>query len=211
MGGTGKRTMFLRSGGSLRAALVGVWLASWLSMPATAVEPSRQPLLDLRFMVGSWCGEAFGGRIEEHWTNEEGRSMVGVFRLVVGGETRVIELLSILAEGPVTVYRFNHFGHDLTRWEDSPLEYRLVETGERRAVFEMETRNDQVPRQLIYEATGSDILTVTLVGWTVEPPAQGSETEVLIMRRSTLRRISPSPEGLDGESSSHNSGLCSTK
>lgn len=152
---------------------------------ATPAPGQEGSLTTLGFMVGSWAGEAFGGRIEEHWTGPSGGSMVGMFRLVVEGRARVIELFTVVREDERIVYRFNHFDPDLRRWEEAPLTYVLVETGEHRATFEMADRNDRVPRQLVYERIDDTTLRVALVGWPDDTDAV--ETDHLVLRSASLR------------------------
>jgi hypothetical protein len=160
-----------------------------LTRLATSPEPAVLPasLSGLEFMIGSWRGEAFGGRIEEHWSGPLGGTMFGMYRLVEGERARLIELITVTHEEERIVYRFNHFHPDLRRWESEPLLYVLVEAGPGRAVFEMAERNAMVPRQLIYERIDEDTLQVGLVGWPGGPEAEEPGRERILFRRSDLR------------------------
>jgi len=63
----------------------------------------------LSWLTGAWIGEGLGGEIEEYWTPPKGGTMHAAFRLVTGGETRIIEYLLITEtpEGEMPPF----FGH----------------------------------------------------------------------------------------------------
>ena len=43
--------------------------------------------------------------------------MVGMFRLVVAGQTRVVQLMTLVEEEPGVILSLNHFTPQLQRWE----------------------------------------------------------------------------------------------
>ena len=117
-------------------------------------------LTDLDWMVGRWEGKAPGGDVEEHWTRAAGGSMVGVFRLVKGGKTQVLEFLIIGEEDGGIVYRFKHFSSKMIAWEDKPLFYRLTELTGEKALFESQEIIPGKPSRLIYTRAGTDSLVI---------------------------------------------------
>ena len=42
--------------------------------------------------------------------------MVGMFRLVVAGQTRVVQLMTLVEEEPGVILSLNHFTPQLQRW-----------------------------------------------------------------------------------------------
>ena len=67
--------------------------AALAQFPAPA--PSRAVLSDLSWMAGRWIDDSGGDLSEEVWTAPEGDSMMGMWRYVSGGKTRIYELLTI--------------------------------------------------------------------------------------------------------------------
>ena len=130
------------------------------TQPATS--PAAFPTIgELAWMRGDWRGEAFGGRVEEHWLAPDGGSMLGLFRHIGNdGKMRVCEFMMIEQEKDATVYRFRHYNPGLKPWEpdDKPLMFHLVRTTEREAVFEHPGEQD--PKRLIYRRAGKTGLTV---------------------------------------------------
>ncbi len=109
-------------------------------------------LENLAWLEGLWAGPGFDGAVEEYWSAPAGRSIAGMFRLVVAGQTRVVELRTLLEEPDGLILRLNHFTPALQRWEreTEPLTYRLVELTKARAVFESETPTESLPKRIIY-------------------------------------------------------------
>ncbi len=70
------------------------------------------------WVAGHWHGEAFGGQVEEVWSKPAGGAMMGMFRLVQGGEVGFYEILTLLEEEGSLVFRLKHFNSDLTGWEE---------------------------------------------------------------------------------------------
>ncbi|MCI0490112.1 MAG: DUF6265 family protein [Blastocatellia bacterium] len=120
----------------------------------------KPSLADLDWMVGRWEGKALGGDVEEHWTRAAGGSMVGMFRLVKGEKTPVLEFFIIAEEDGGVVYRFKHFSSKMVAWEEKPLFYRLVELTGERALFESQEIIPGKPSRLIYNKTGADSLVI---------------------------------------------------
>ena len=71
--------------------------------------------LQLGWMAGHWRGTKGDGVIEEIWSALEGDSMMGMFRLVSGGELRFYEFISVemLSESDVETAEFEAVRREL--------------------------------------------------------------------------------------------------
>lgn len=83
---------------------------------------------DVAWMVGSWSGEAFGGTFEQSWNPASVGSMVGMFKLINGGEVNFYELLLLVEEEESLSLKVKHFTPEFTAWEekDDYVHFRLV-------------------------------------------------------------------------------------
>lgn len=92
---------------------------------------------EVSFISGYWLGEAFGGIIEEIWSNPLGNSMMGSFKLVVNDSIEFYELCTISEVNETLIFRLKHFHHNLKGWEekDETIEAPLVKIDGNRAYF----------------------------------------------------------------------------
>lgn len=81
------------------------------SVPAASIE-------DVSWVAGHWTGQALGGIAEEVWSPPLGNGMMGMFKLVKGGEVAFYELLTIVEENGSLVLKLKHFDADLAGWEE---------------------------------------------------------------------------------------------
>ncbi len=88
--------------------------------------------------------------------------MVGMFRLVVAGQTRVVQLMTLGEEDPGVILSLNHFTPQLQRWEreKKPLRFLLMELTEARAVFNCLRPQESLPEQMIYQKAAQNALTI---------------------------------------------------
>ena len=130
--------------------------------PAVDAKPTID---DLAWLVGSWHGEGLGGRVEEHWTNASGGTMLGAFRLVREEEVHVIEYVMITEEEDRIALRFKHFRPDYTTWEDNrPLEFTLLSVSGREAIFHSEVPDQTSPRRITYRLSDDGELSAVVAG-----------------------------------------------
>ncbi len=88
------------------------------------------PMGELGWLSGSWASEHEGSWVEEHWTAERGRLMLGVGRSGAAGKPTSFEFLRIEpGEDGTPVYLAAPGGGEATP-------FRLVEAGAASAVFE---------------------------------------------------------------------------
>ena len=107
--------------------------------PAAAREPRpKATLADFGWLTGHWTGPALGGLSEEVWSDANGGSMMGMYRLVKDGRIVFYELLTLVEEGDSVVLRLKHFNADLTGWEEKAevREFPLVSLTPTEAAFD---------------------------------------------------------------------------
>jgi hypothetical protein len=90
---------------------------------------SRESLSDLAWLAGGWQGTMGKAQIEEHWIQPAGGTMLGVSRTVAGGRTVSFEFLRIESRPDGPVYVAQPQGRP-------PVEFKLTQRSENRAVFE---------------------------------------------------------------------------
>jgi len=155
--------------------LTALLAAAELSADSSTGVPA---LADLEWMVGSWIGDQENTRIEEHWTEAAGNSMMGSFKMVKDGEPVFYEFMLLEQDDDGVALRIKHFGPGLDGWEskDESIDFDLVSAQPGEATFESEI--DGVRERLIYAKTESGELVITL-----EKPAKGSTSVFRFDRR----------------------------
>lgn len=121
---------------------------------ALSQEKGKITLEDIFWLAGHWQGEGFGGICEEIWNKPSGSSMVGTFKLIVEGEVRFYEIMTITLDSTGPVLKIKHFNADLTGWEekDKVITFPYVGASENMIEFD----------GLIYEKTAVDKLRITV-------------------------------------------------
>lgn len=134
-----------------------------LALGASADEPSGTPetapgaetnLQQLDWMVGDWVGDGFGGVCEEIWYPASGGAMIGMFRLVVDGEAKFYEFMTLAPGAGGPSLRLKHFNPDLTGWEEKAevVEFPFVAMDKKMIEF----------GGLTYERTSDSTLRITV-------------------------------------------------
>jgi hypothetical protein len=150
----------------MRQLLLGLLL---VAAPAAGADPPPEPqvpatLADVAFMAGHWVGGAPGDLSEEVWSAPEGDSMIGMWRYVAKGRIRILEILTLTAEGPNVVLRIRHFDPKLVAREekDRAVELPLVAKGRNEAVFAGIEHGAKGTVRLTYRRGDDDSLTAVL-------------------------------------------------
>lgn len=155
-----------------RSWAAGSLLLSLLIGPLSVATESAaaETSADLTWIAGDWVGGDDDSYIQEQWSAAEGKSMMGMFRLIQGGKVAFYEFMTITWDLSGTVLRIKHFDADLVGWEEKgdSIAFALVEVDSQRAVFETEKDGD--PERLVFERH-QDELVITL-----EKPAEGTRT-----------------------------------
>ncbi len=93
---------------------------------------AKQPqanLQDVKWLVGSWTGTAFGSQFEEVWNPESANSMVGMFKLFDEQKgVSFYELMLLIEENDSLSLLVKHFSADFTAWEEKKdfIKFKLV-------------------------------------------------------------------------------------
>ncbi len=75
-------------------------------------------LQDISWISGYWTGEAFGGQVEEIWSNPLGNSMMFSFKLVVDHKVKFYELGGITEKDNTLLLQLKHFDSEFRGWEE---------------------------------------------------------------------------------------------
>ena len=75
-------------------------------------------LADIRWLAGTWRGEAFGKEFEEVWSAPSAGSMVGMFKLMGEEGVDFYELMVLDERSGNLTLRVKHFSADFTAWEE---------------------------------------------------------------------------------------------
>ena len=102
-------------------------------------QDTLQPKLEnIAWISGTWHGEAFGGQVEEIWSNPFGDSMMATFKLTVDGKVQFYEIEIIREIENNLILQLKHFNNDLKGWEtkDETVDFPLKYITKTKAVFE---------------------------------------------------------------------------
>lgn len=93
---------------------------------------------NIAWISGTWHGEAFGGQVEEIWSEPSGGSMMATFKLVVEGQVGFYEIEIIREVGNTLLLQLKHFKSNLKGWEtkDETVDFPLKYITKNKAVFE---------------------------------------------------------------------------
>ena len=152
----------------LGTALLGTALFAMSSAGRfAAAEQAGAPeakLSDLAWIAGRWVDDRDGNLSEEVWTAPSGDTMLGMWRYVAGGKTRVVEILRIAVEDGGPVLRLRHFDRELVGREErtQSVVLRLVEWKRRSARFQGPPVGASGLVTIHYRRPDDDRLVVTL-------------------------------------------------
>lgn len=81
-------------------------------------EKTLEPKLEnISWISGNWKGQAFGGIVEENWSEPSGGSMMATFKLISKGEVSFYEIEIIRELENTLILQLKHFDKDLKGWE----------------------------------------------------------------------------------------------
>ena len=81
------------------------------------VNSPKATLTDVSWISGNWKGKAFGGIVEENWSEPSGDSMMATFKLISDGKVSFYEIEIIREVNESLILQLKHFNGDLTGWE----------------------------------------------------------------------------------------------
>lgn len=120
--------------------IVASAVALMAAAPLAAQAPSGG-VESLAWMEGAWAGEKDGVAMEELWTGPRGGALLGLHRDVKGQRLLSWEFLRIQATDAGIVY----FASPRSA---PPTAFKLVEAGDKRAVFE--NKEHDFPQRILY-------------------------------------------------------------
>jgi len=122
-----------------RTTLMTILLCALLA--EVQAQAPKDAVAQLSWLEGRWEGVSDGMSMEEQWTSVRGGALLGVHRDVRGDRMVSFEFLRIQAT-PEGAFYFASPG------SRPPVAFKLVEAGERRAVFE--NRQHDFPQRILY-------------------------------------------------------------
>lgn len=114
---------------------------------------------DLKWLSGSWEGEAFGGRVEEFWSSPSSNAMMGMFRLLLNNKDRLYEFLIIEESEKNIAMKFKHISSGYTELEDKPIILNLINLTDDHATFS----SDDSSLVISYHIINEDELNIELL------------------------------------------------
>ncbi len=73
---------------------------------------------DFAFLSGEWTGEAFGGNVEEYWSEPSDDVMLGIFKLSEKDTTVFTEFFQLKSINGILQLRLKHFSNNFIGWEE---------------------------------------------------------------------------------------------
>lgn len=145
------------------------WIVTLLLLAAGAPARAQKAapgatLADVAFIAGHWKGEMGSSLSEEIWASPSGDNMMGMWRLVAGGQVKLFEFLNIVQEAEGPVFRLRHFDRQGVGREekDKPVVLKLVSLKPREAAFEGPEYSGAGTVRLTYRRPSDQALSVTL-------------------------------------------------
>ena len=98
----------------------------------------KAKLADVAWISGNWKGEAFGGLVEENWSDPSGDSMMATFKLINDGKVSFYEIEIIREVKESLILQLKHFNGDLKGWEtkDETVDFPLVKITDSMVYFD---------------------------------------------------------------------------
>ena len=162
--------------------------------PSSATAATKSALDNFAWLEGRWRGE-WGPRLAEQiWLGPKAGEMLGVFRLVEGDKTLVLELFTLVEKSGGVDFYFRHFTPQLLPWEKSDatvLNLAKFDT----TTFDFENSRDAMPKRSILTRVDAD----TYVARSELIPENGEPQIIEI----TYHRQKPAAEKPSGGSAGH--------
>jgi hypothetical protein len=153
--------------------------------PQEAAAAARPTLADFAWLEGHWRGD-WGPRVAEQvWMAPKAGMMTGLFRLVEGDRTLVLEMFTLVEKPDGINFYFRHFTPELVPWEkgDATL-LTLVSADAKKIEFENPVNGQ--PKRAILLRVDADTYTAR----SEIVPEQGDMQVIEI----TYHRVKPAPE-----------------
>jgi hypothetical protein len=151
--------------------------------PAAAPAPGAT-LADFAWLEGRWRGD-WGPRVaEQDWMAPKAGMMTGLFRLVEGDKTLVLEMFTLVEKSDGINFYFRHFTPELVPWEKADATMlNLVSADAKKIEFENPVNGQ--PKRAILLRVDADTYTAR----SEIVPEQGDQQVIEI----TYHRVKPAP------------------
>ncbi|AXT19620.1 hypothetical protein D7030_09860 [Flavobacteriaceae bacterium AU392] len=118
--------------------LVLIVLIITISCQAQSDKQLEPKLENIAWISGNWKGKAFGGIVEEIWSEPSGGSMMATFKLINNSKVVFYEIEIIREVNNTLILQLKHFNNDLKGWEtkDETVDFPLKEITKDKVVFE---------------------------------------------------------------------------
>lgn len=171
-----------------------LFVLALLAPSAAAQQTPAATVADFSWLEGAWRGELDGRTIDQQWSAPRAGLMMGMFRLVEGERTLVLEFFS-LRETPEGIdFRVRHFSPALEAWEKGdPIILKLAGFDGTRAAFENPVHGR--PKRSFLIRTGPDSFTSRSE---IERPDGTTATIEVFLTRANAPTPSARLSGRDG-------------
>jgi hypothetical protein len=160
----------------------------------SATPDQASVLSQLIWLEGRWRGE-WGSRVaEQTWLGAKGGEVAGMFRLVEGEKTLVLELFSLVQKPEGVVFYLRHFTPELLPWEKSDATMLKLETISAAGASFVNPLNGE-PKRYIVKRVDAD----TYIARSEIEPEQGDPQAIEI----TFHRQKPPAAAPSGGSAAH--------
>lgn len=134
-------------------------IISFIYFSFNIIAQDKSFVLDnLKFITGHWTGEAFGGTVEEIWSEPSLNAMMGMFRLQFDGVDKLYEFLIIEKTDDGISMRFKHIRRGYNEIENEPIILNLKNVSDSLAEF----ASDDSSLIIKYNLVSADSLVVEL-------------------------------------------------
>jgi Domain of unknown function (DUF6265) len=157
--------------------------------------PAQHLTIDqFSWLEGQWRGE-WGSRVaEQRWLEPKAGEMAGLFRLIEGPKTLVLELFSIVEKPEEIQFYLRHLTPELLPWEKSDAtELKLESVDATKAIFVNPINGE--PKRLIFTRVDADTYTQR----SEIEPAEGEPQVIEI----TFHRQKPPAAAVNAGSAGH--------
>ena len=116
-----------------------ILLILFMSLGIQAQDKILEPKLEnCAWIAGNWKGEAFGGQVEENWSEPSGGSMMATFKLINDNKVSFYEIEIIRQLDTTLVLQLKHFDGALKGWEtkDETVDFPLRKITANKVIFE---------------------------------------------------------------------------
>ncbi len=123
----------------------------------------KATLEDVKWISGTWRGEAMGGTCEEFWDKPSGDTMLFCFKFIENKKVVFYELGHIKQIDDSLVLEFKHFDSELKGWEkqDEKQSFPLVKIDKNRAYFDQFTfekvSDNEIIIYVVFEESGEEM------------------------------------------------------